>query len=136
MNRACDNQFQECQLAANTDDAAGFAVGDCDAQNSELSRFASNSLPRLSPPLHTLAPQKQKKKGGEQWINTDPSPSVLRGRSTMRAILCLWAGAALILTWCLVCRLDECKDVGRTSTPTSFPVLTSSNAEFDFFCDE
>ena len=62
MNRACDNQFQECQLAANTDDAAGFAVGDCDAQNSELSRFASNSLPRLSPPLHPLAPQKQKKK--------------------------------------------------------------------------
>ncbi|EMR62352.1 hypothetical protein UCREL1_10703 [Eutypa lata UCREL1] len=65
VNRACDNQFQECQQEANANqDTAGFAVGDCDVQN------------------------------------------------------------------------IDCKSAGMAGTPTSFPTLTSSNAEFDFFCEE
>lgn len=49
------------------------------------------------------------------------------------AVLAFWTSADF---GSLPTHADECKDVGRTSTPTSFPVLTSSNAEFDFFCEE
>ncbi|KAK7750430.1 hypothetical protein SLS62_007619 [Diatrype stigma] len=30
----------------------------------------------------------------------------------------------------------DCKAAGMTGTPSSFPALVSSNAEFDFFCEE
>ncbi|RYP02875.1 hypothetical protein DL764_005531 [Monosporascus ibericus] len=63
VNRACDNQKNECARAANANrDAVEFAVSDCDRQN------------------------------------------------------------------------NECKDAGNGAAFTRFP--TSSDAEFDFFCDE
>ncbi|RYP70786.1 hypothetical protein DL769_004849 [Monosporascus sp. CRB-8-3] len=63
VNRACDNQKNECARAANANrDAVDFAVSDCDRQN------------------------------------------------------------------------NECKDAGNSAAFTRFP--TSSDAEFDFFCDE
>ncbi|RYP23023.1 hypothetical protein DL766_007578 [Monosporascus sp. MC13-8B] len=63
VNRACDNQKNECARAANANkDAVDFAVSDCDRQN------------------------------------------------------------------------NECRDAGNGAVFTRFP--TSSDAEFDFFCDE
>ncbi|RYP46892.1 hypothetical protein DL768_006989 [Monosporascus sp. mg162] len=71
VNRACDNQKNECAQAANANrGAVDFAVSDCDRQN------------------------------------TDD-----------KAV-----------------RPDECKDAGNGAAFTKFP--TSSDAEFDFFCDE
>lgn len=53
---------------------------------------------------------------------------------------CNWSGNAGgcdesmgVLTVCA--QTDQCKDAINTATQTAFLTLTSSNAEFDFFCE-
>lgn len=117
--RSCDNQKNKCAQEANNGGNAGFEVSDCDSQNSE-----SFHVP---PPVPLFCFPEGFGGGDERLWRVEREGG---GEERERECVCTRK-----LTVFVRARTAQCKDSINTATQTAFLTLTSSNAEFDFFCE-